>query len=58
MCSFKQFRSRLKGLPKVAGSDCRWKGKLFSKIPMCKYYFQTKLFPKNNLLVKTLKALY
>ena len=31
------------------------KGKLFSKIPMFKYYFQTKSFFKNNLLVKLLK---
>ena len=55
MYSFKQFGSRLNGLPKVAGYDCRWKGKLFSKFPMCKYYFQTKFKKKKKMLVKALK---
>ena len=43
-------------MPKVAGYDCRWKGKLFSKFPMCKYYFQTKFKKKKKkMLVKALK---
>ena len=30
-------------------------GTLFSKIPMCKYYFQNNFLFKNNLLEKVLK---
>ena len=49
MCSFKQFSSRLNGLPRVAGQDCRWK-KLVIII------FRPNFFLKNDFLGKALKS--